>query len=129
MGHPKSKKPRKKRRFLKEAPLHIRRKIMSSHLSKELMKQYKRRSFPVRKGDTVSIMRGKFKKRTGSISRIDRKKYKVYIEGIMVKKTDGTERQAPVHPSNLMITKFNLQDKKRVDALSKAVKKETGEKK
>jgi large subunit ribosomal protein L24 len=130
MKYPLSKKPRKKRKFLRNAPLHTRRKIMSAHLSAEMMKQYNRRSFPVKKGDEVSVMRGKFKKRTGTISRVDRKKYRVYIEGLMVKKTDGTERQAAIHPSNLKITKLNVQDKKRAEALrKKGTKKKTGEKK
>ncbi len=119
MKRPKSKKPRKQRKFERTAPLHVRRKLMAAHLSAELRKQYGRRSFPVRKGDEVVVMRGKFKKRTGKIARVDTKKYRVYIEGIMVKKTDGTERQAPIHPSNLKIIKLNLEDKKRVAALTR----------
>ena len=129
MSYPMSKKPSKKRKFLRNAPLHTRRKIMSAHLSAELMKQYNRRSFPVKKGDQVSVMRGKFKKRAGTISKVDRKKYKVYIEGVMVKKTDGTERQAPIHTSNLKITKLNVQDKKRAEVLKKTAKKKSGGKK
>jgi len=67
-------------------------------------------------------MRGKFKKRTGKIARVNTKKYRVYIEGVMVRRTDGTERQAPIHPSNLKITKLNLQDKRRVGALKRGKK-------
>lgn len=133
MRRPKSKKPKKQRKFLRKAPLHVRRKLMASHLSPELKKEYGKRSVPVRKGDDVIVMRGKFKKRSGKIARVGTKKYRVYIEGVMVRRTDGTERQAPIHPSNLKITKLNLQDKKRVDALkkgkAKTVKKKTGEKK
>lgn len=121
MRHPKSKKPRKQRKFVRTAPLHVRRKLMAAHLSAELKKEYKRRSAPVRKGDEVVIMRGKFKKRSGKIARADTKKYRVYIEGVMVKRTDGTERQASIHPSNLKITKLNLQDKKRVEALKRKI--------
>ncbi len=129
MKRPISKKPKKQRNFLRKAPLHIRRKIMSSHLSKELRKEYGKRSAPVKKGDQVTIMRGKFKKKSGEVSRVDRKKYRVYVQNVMVKRTDGTERQAPLHPSKLEITKLNTQDKKRVESLKiKAVKK-SGEKK
>jgi len=119
MRRPKSKKPKKQRKFIRTAPLHLRRKLMASHLSAELKKQYNTRSVPVRKGDEVVVMRGRFKKRSGKIARLDTKKYRVYIEGIMVKRTDGTERQAPIHSSKLKITKLNLQDKKRVKALKR----------
>jgi len=101
MRHPKSKKPKKQRKFQRTAHLHIRRKLMAAHLAADLKKQYGRRSFPARKGDEVVVMRGKFKKRTGKVARVDTRKYRVYIEGVMVKRTDGTERQAPLHPSNL----------------------------
>lgn len=123
MRRPKSKKPKKQRKFVHTAPLHTRRKMMAAHLSAELKKQYNRRSFPVRKGDEVVVMRGKFKKRSGKVARLNTKKYRVYIEGIMVKRTDGTERQAPIHSSNLRISKLNLDDKKRVASLGKKASK------
>lgn len=120
----KSKKPRKQRKFLFTAPLHIRRKIMSAHLSKELREKYKTRSFPIRKGDEVEIMRGEFKKRTGKVARVDLKNYKVYVEGVTIKRTDGTERLKAIHPSNLRILKLALDDKKRLKALERKMKKE-----
>jgi len=122
MKQPKSKKPRKQRKFLFTAPLHIRRKLMAAHFSKELKQKYKTRSFPVRKGDEVEVMRGGFKKKRGKISRVDLKKYKVYIEGIMRKRTDGTERQVPIHPSNLRIINLNLEDKRRSKTLERKMK-------
>ena len=100
MKRPSSKKPRKQRKFLHQAPLHLRRKLMAAHLSKELREKYKTRSLPVRKGDEVEVMRGKFKGKKGKIMKVDLKKYKVYIEGITIRRTDGTERLAPIHPSN-----------------------------
>lgn len=119
MKRPKSKKPRKQRKFLYNAPLHLRRKMISAHLSKELREKYKTRSMPLRKGDEVEVMRGEFKKRKGKVLRIDTKKYKVYIEGITRKKTDGTERLVPFHPSNLKIINLNLEDKRRVKILER----------
>ncbi|MEM5802133.1 MAG: 50S ribosomal protein L24 [Candidatus Aenigmatarchaeota archaeon] len=117
MKKTKSKKPRKQRKFLYEAPLHLRRKIMSVHLSKELRQLYRRRAFPIRKGDEVMVMKGEFKKRTGKVSRVDYKNYKVYIEGITRKKTTGIEAQVPIHPSNLQIINLNLEDEMRRKAL------------
>jgi len=122
MKRPKSKKPRKQRKFLYEAPLHLRRKMISAHLSKELRGKYKTRSLPLRKGDEVEIMRGEFKKRKGKVLRIDTKNYKVYIEGITRKRTDGTERLVPIHPSNLKIINLNLEDKRRVEILERRSK-------
>ncbi|MDI6798621.1 MAG: 50S ribosomal protein L24 [Candidatus Aenigmarchaeota archaeon] len=118
-----SKKPGKQRKFLFTAPLHLRRKLMAAHLSKELIKKYKTRSLPVRRGDEVEVMHGEFRNRRGKISRVDLKRYKVYIEGITTKRTDGTERLAPIHPSNLRIIKLNLDDKRRVKIIERRMKK------
>ncbi|MCD6483348.1 MAG: 50S ribosomal protein L24 [Candidatus Aenigmarchaeota archaeon] len=122
MKRPKSKKPRKQRKFVYNADQHLRRKMLSAHLSKELREKYHRRSFPVRKGDEVQIMRGKFKGKKGKVARVDYKKYRIYIEGITIKKADGTERLFPIHPSNTMIVSLDLSDKKRVEALEKKLK-------
>jgi len=122
MKRPKSKKPRKQRKFVHNADQHLRRKMLSAHLSKELREKYHRRSFPVRKGDEVQIMRGKFKGKKGKVAKVDYKKYRIYIEGITIKKADGTERMFPIHPSNAMIVSLDLSDKKRVEALEKKLK-------
>lgn len=119
MKRPKSKKPRKQRKFLYNAPLHLRRKMISAHLSKELREKYKRRSFPLRKGDEVKVMRGEFKGTIGKIVRIDTKKYKVYVDSVKKKRSIGTEYLVPLSPSNLMITKLNLDDKYRVKMLER----------
>ncbi len=109
----KSSKPRKQRKFLYTAPLHIKRKILASHLSKELREKYKRRALPLRKGDEIQVMRGKLKGKTGKIARVNYKKYRVYIEGITRKRTVGTEAQVGLHPSKLKIINLNLDDKRR----------------
>jgi large subunit ribosomal protein L24 len=119
MKRPKSKKPRKQRKFLFKAPLHLRRKMLAAHLSKELREKYKRRSLPVRVGDEVEIMRGEFKKKRGKIVKVDLKKYKVYVEGITRKTSTGTEKLVPIHPSNVRIINLNLADKWRVKILER----------
>ena len=95
------------------APLHLKRKILSSHLSKELREKFKRRALPLRKGDEIQVMRGKFKDKTGKVARVNYKKYRVYIEGITRKRTVGTEAQVGIHPSKLKIINLNLDDKRR----------------
>jgi len=119
MKRPKSKKPRKQRKFLYNAPLHLRRKMLAAHLSKELKEKYKIRSLPVRVGDEVEVMRGKFKGRKGKIVKVDTKKLRVYVEGITIKKSSGQERLFPLHPSKLKIIKLDLSDKYRQKMLER----------
>ncbi|MHC1600897.1 MAG: 50S ribosomal protein L24 [Candidatus Nezhaarchaeales archaeon] len=111
--HIKTKQPRKQRRLLYQAPSHVRHKLMSAHLSDELRKQYGFRSLPVRTGDVVMVMRGDHKGHTGKIIRINNKKYKIYIEGLVRKKADGSEVFIPIHPSKVQIIKLNLDDEWR----------------
>lgn len=118
-----SKKARKQRKYRDNLPLHVRIKLMNAHLSKELRGKYKRRHFPVKKGDKVKILRGQFKKKEGKIERVDRKKERLYIEGIEIVKKEGTKVLMPVHPSNVVVLDLNMSDKKRKERLEGGVKK------
>lgn len=80
---------RKSRKAHFSAPSSIRRKIMSSHLNKELRTKYDVRSIPVRKGDVVKVMRGTLKGREGKVITVYRKKWAVYIEKLTREKTNG----------------------------------------
>jgi len=108
-----SKNPRKQRKYLYNLPLHIRKSLLSATLSKDLRKKYGKRSLPVRKDDKVKVLRGQFKKKTGKVSRVNLKKIRIYIEGVENVKKDGSKAPYPVHPSNVMITELNLDDKER----------------
>ena len=108
-----SKQPRKQRKYLAKAPLHIRRKFLSVNLSKELRKKYGKRNIPVRKGDTVKIMRGKYKKKQGKVIEAKTKLGKIYVEGIQIKKMDGSKANVSLRASNLQIVELNTDDKKR----------------
>lgn len=114
-----SKQARKQRKRQHNAPEHIRRKMVASHLSENLMKQYKKRSAVVVKGDTVMVLRGDEKVRNveGKVSDVDTKSGKVIIEGVTIPKADGTLKERPVHASNLVITKLNLTDPWRKEKL------------
>ena len=114
-----SKQPRKQRKYRYNAPLHIKSKFLSTHLSKQLREKYKKRSFGIKKGDKVKILRGQFKNKEGKIDRVLLKKSKVIIQGIEISKKDGTKTTYPINPSNIMITEFNLEDKKRVKSLER----------
>jgi large subunit ribosomal protein L24 len=109
-----SKQPRKQRKYRANAPLHIKRKLLSANLSKDLRKKYKKRNLPVVKGDVVKIMRGKFKKKTGKVTEVITGISKIKVEGIMVKKQDGSKANIKMQPSNVQIIELNLNDKKRM---------------
>jgi len=128
-----STKSKKQRKFRANAQWHIRRKFFSANLSEAIRKKYSKRSFPLRKGDTVRIMKGEFCGKTGKVIGFNLRKLMVYIEGIQRNKKDGTKINVPIHPSNLQITEMALEDKKRVGALERkkviAAKKSEDEKK
>jgi large subunit ribosomal protein L24 len=109
-----SKQPRKQRKYTANAPLHIKRKLLNVNLSKELRKRYGRRNIPIRKGDEIKVMRGKFKNKQGKIIEIDVKNSKIKIDNILTKKRDGSKVNVKIHPSNLQIITLSLEDKKRM---------------
>lgn len=117
-----SKQPRKQHKFRYNAPLHIRHKLVSAHLAEDLIKEYKRRNLPVRKGDEVVIMRGEFKGKTGKITDVDLKKLKIFVDAAKRKKVSGQDVQVPIDPSNVKITKLNLDDKHRKEILERKLK-------
>jgi len=82
----------------------------------------------VRVGDTVRVMRGDRKGFEGKVTRVDRKKYRVFVEGLTREKVDGSTIQIPVHPSKVMITALNLDDKWRREALKRFAPTEEEEK-
>lgn len=114
-----SKKPRKQRKYRLNAPLHIRQKFMHAHASRDLRKKYGKRSVGLRKGDKVKIMRGQFEKHEGKVENVDLKKIRVFVSGVELTKKDGTKKLLALHPSNIMVTELNLDDKLRQKALER----------
>ena len=124
-----SKQPGKQRKYLANAPLHIRKKFVSANLSKELKKSYKRRNIPLKKGDIIKIMRGKFKGKQGKVTEVKLKTSKVVVDGIQVKKQDGSKANVKLQPSNLQIIELNTEDKKRLKQINKSEPVENAPKK
>lgn len=110
---------RKQRKYLHNAPMHVRHKLVSAGLSKELRKDYGIRSLPVRKGDTVKVISGGYKGKSGKVTKVSLAKVVLYIEGVDQTRADGTKALYPVHPSNVQITKLDTSDKKRVSKIEK----------
>jgi large subunit ribosomal protein L24 len=121
----KSMKPRKQRKELYNAPLHVKRNWISSHLEENLLLKYDKRAVPVVKGDTIRVMRGSFKGHEDKVVKIDVKRSFLEIEGITMSKADGNKIAKPIHPSNVIITKLNLTDKWRRKKLERGLSEET----
>lgn len=108
-----STQPRKQRKRAANAPLHRKRILTSSHLAPEVHDKSKGRlprALPVRKGDTVRIMRGGFRGREGKVVSVNRMKGTVVIEGITIEKTDEKRVARPLHASNLLIIRMDDTD-------------------
>ena len=120
-----STKARKQRKARANAPLHKKRRMVSAHLDSALMKEYNVRSVAVRKGDTVRVIRGDkdFKASEAKVASVDLKSLKLIIENVTVPKADGTQKQKPVDPSNVLLTRLDLSDpwrKEKLDSLKGA---------
>jgi large subunit ribosomal protein L24 len=110
---------KKQRLFRYNAPAHIKGKFLAAHLSKELMAKYGSRSVRVRVGDKVKVMRGQFKNSVGPIERVDSDTSCVYITKVEQVKKDGSKTQYPINASNLQVLELKLDDKYRVQSLTK----------
>ena len=115
------KNPGKQRKTLFNAPAHIRHKLMAAPLSSELAASKGAKTLPVRKGDTVRILRGDNKGFEGKVSRVDLKAYRIYLEGLTREKVDGTNIFLAVHPSKVQIRTLSLDDKWRKEIIERKV--------
>lgn len=122
-----SSKARVQRREQANAATHVKRRMLSAHLSADLRKEYGVRSARVCKGDTVVVLRGNedIRGTEGRVISVDTGTGRVTIDGITINQADGTAVERPIHASNLVITKLNLEDAWRKEALVK--KKEAKE--
>merc|ERR1712038_2236763 len=104
----------RKRHF--NAPSHIRRKLMSSPLSKDQRTKHNVRSMPIRKDDEVQVTRGHYKgQQVGKVVQVYRKKFVVYIERIQREKANGANVHVGIHPSKTVIVKLKLdKDRKKI---------------
>jgi large subunit ribosomal protein L24 len=109
----KTTKPTKQRKRLYQAPVTQRYRRFSAPLASKLKESHGTNSVPVRKGDTVMIMRGDRKGFEGKVTQVNRKNYRIFVEGADREKVDGTKISVPIHPSKVMITRLNLDDKWR----------------
>ena len=117
-----STKANKQRKARANAPLHLKKRMVAAHLSSALMSEYNVRSLPVRKGDTVKLLRGAkdFKASEAKVASVDLKSCKIIVENVTIPKADGTQKPKPVDPSDVLLTKLDLSDpwrKSKLDSL------------
>lgn len=108
-----SKQPRKQRLSLYKSPLHFKHRLFNTLLSEELEKNYGVKRLPVRRDDVVRIMRGDWAGHEGKVVGVDLRRVIIHVEGVTVKRADGTPVPYPIHPSKVMIVKLGKMDKVR----------------
>ena len=120
-----SSKPRKQRNFRRDASMHQRQKFVHVRIAKELAAKLgiKRRNTQLRRGDTVKIMSGASKGKSGKVSMVDMRRCIVFIDGITRKNAKGKELSIPVSSANVYITDLDLTDKLRSTKLTGKVQK------
>lgn len=122
-----SKQPRKKRKERYQAPLHKARSFLHCNVAKEIRKKVGSKTVLVRRGDTVKVMRGTFKKQTGKVTEVDYKTLKVFVEGMTVQGRKSKKRSfVPFDSSNLQIVEkySGKDDKQATKPVAAAAKKE-----
>ncbi|KAI9307249.1 translation protein SH3-like domain-containing protein [Cunninghamella echinulata] len=114
---------RKSRKAHFTAPSHIRQKLMSSALSKELKEKHSVNALPIRRDDEVLVVRGTYKGREGKVVQVYRKKWVIHIERVTREKANGATAPIGIHPSNVVVTKLRL-DRNRQALIDRKGKKE-----
>jgi len=108
-----SKSPGKQRKKLYNSPIHANKNRLKCRLDEFLQEEYGLRSVVVKTGDLVKIMRGQFRDTEGKVIRVSYTDVRVYLDSALVTKADGKETNIPIHPSNLMLVKLELDDERK----------------
>ncbi|MEM4827756.1 MAG: 50S ribosomal protein L24, partial [Desulfurococcaceae archaeon] len=70
----------------------------------------------------VRVMRGDYTGHEGRVVKVDLKRVRIFVEGVQMKKADGTPVYYPIHPSKVMIVKLDLSDKYRLNIVERRKK-------
>jgi large subunit ribosomal protein L24 len=119
---PSSKSPSKQRKRIMNAPIHMRKSLLKVRLDEFLTEEYGLRSLVIKKGDLVRIMRGQFRDTESKVTLVSYKKGVVYLDNTTITKADGKEAAVPVHPSNLMLVKLEMNDERKTLIEGKVMK-------
>lgn len=126
-----SSKPKKQRLFRYTAPMHMRQHFAHAHIDKALKAKLKlgKSAVQISKGDTVKVMSGSAKGKTGKVTRVDLSTGRIRIDSLVRKNSKGKELGVPISVSNVYITDLNLTDKARAAKLNVAQAKKEQNKK
>jgi len=102
--------PRRQRKLRYTADTFERRVRMTVPLSRELRSRFRRRSIPVRKGDTVRVLSGSFAGREERVAKVDRRGYTVTLDNVTLKTADEKMKPLSLNVGHLVITRLNLSD-------------------
>lgn len=116
------KSPRKQRNLINKSPLHAHKNMLKCRLDEYLREEYAMRSIVPKKGDLVRVMRGQFRDTEGKIASVNYSKVRLYIDSATTTKSDGKEIQIPIHPSNALLVKLELDDERKKILERKTVK-------
>ncbi|MEM3227492.1 MAG: 50S ribosomal protein L24 [Candidatus Micrarchaeaceae archaeon] len=118
----KASKRRIQRAFRYTAPLHLRQHFVHAHLDKALKSKLglSIRSIRVAKGDTVKIVAGKNKGKSGKVSKVDLSRGVIYLDSLVRKNARGKERAIPVKPSSVYVMDIETGYKGRLERLKQA---------
>ena len=122
-------KRRVQRKRQLSAPSSIKRRLMSCHLAKSLREENKLRALPIKRGDEVKILKGKFKGKAGKVVQVYRRRNVIYVDKIQREKQNGQTVFFPIRPSYCVVEKLVLnKDRKKTIERRAAIKIKAGEK-
>jgi large subunit ribosomal protein L24 len=101
--------------------------MLRCRLDEFLREEYGLRNVVIKKGDLVRVMRGQFRDTEGKVVKVDYQKVRVYLDHASTTKADGKEAAVPLHPSNLMLVKLELDDERKAILEEKMVQIAEGE--
>jgi large subunit ribosomal protein L24 len=119
---PVTKSPGKQRRRVRNALLHEKKRLLRCRLDEFLQEEYGLRSLVIKKGDLAKIMRGQFRDTEGKVTAVNYRKGLVYLDNATLTKADGKEASVPIHPSNLMLVKLEIDEERKQLIESKLMK-------
>ena len=99
---------------------------LNAHLSEDLVKEYGIRSVRVRTGDVVKVLRGSYRGVEGKVIKVYLDEGRVAIESLTRQNSRGENSPVKIHASKVMVTKLNLDDKVRREALEAIKSRKTG---
>jgi large subunit ribosomal protein L24 len=117
-----SAKSRYQRRFRFNAPMHVRQHFLHAHIDKGVRSKLKisKRSIQISKGDTVKVMTGESKGKSGKVTSVSLRSGRITIDSLVRKSVKGKEVKLQIAVSNVYITDLNLSDRIRAGKLKLA---------